>query len=305
MAKLYNLVRVNTSTTGSGTIVLGNAITGFLSFMTAGVQDGDEISYGLKDGNNYEVGRGIYSVSGSSLTRSLLDSTTGSLIELSGNTDVYITALAEDFVSDGKYLLVESNENLTEGVIIPGLAGSADIAGQNGAGTSEEYDTASHGLSWSATPSVVDSNTTIKSHLYIKTIDSTPCLGAKSWNPAGAFDARCKISFGNGDFHFGIYDSTWTNGFRWAIGVGSNKHDLYAQYSSSGTTKASLTGTFLYTIYLRLKRDGSNNITWYFSDNGIAWYLFAIQSYTFTAEKIGFRMALAGEYYVDWLRTDV
>ena len=96
MTKLYNLVRVNTSTTGSGMIILGDAVTGFLSFITAEVQDGDEISYGLKDGNSHEVGRGIYSTSGSSLTRSLLNSTTGSLLNLSGTADVYITALAED-----------------------------------------------------------------------------------------------------------------------------------------------------------------------------------------------------------------
>jgi hypothetical protein len=96
MAKLYNLVRVNTTTTGSGTIILGNAVTGFLSFVTAGVQDEDEISYGLKDGNSHEVGRGIYSASGSTLTRSLLNSTTGSLLNLSGASEIYITALAED-----------------------------------------------------------------------------------------------------------------------------------------------------------------------------------------------------------------
>jgi len=96
MAKLYNLVRVNTITSGSGTIILGDAVTGFLNFITAGVVDGDTVSYGIKDGDSHEVGRGVYSASGSSLTRSLLNSTTGSLLNLSGAAEIYITVLAED-----------------------------------------------------------------------------------------------------------------------------------------------------------------------------------------------------------------
>ena len=96
MAKLYNLVRVSTNTSGSGTIVLGDTITGFLNFITGGVQDGEIVSYGIKDGNSHEVGRGTYSASGSNLTRSLLKSTTGSLLNLSGAADIYITVLAED-----------------------------------------------------------------------------------------------------------------------------------------------------------------------------------------------------------------
>jgi hypothetical protein len=96
MAKLYNLVRVNTVTSGSDTIILGDAVTGFLNFITASVADGDTVSYGIKDGDNHEVGRGVYSASSSSLTRSLLNSTTGSLLNLSGASEMYITALAED-----------------------------------------------------------------------------------------------------------------------------------------------------------------------------------------------------------------
>jgi hypothetical protein len=108
MAKLYNLIRVSTATTGSETVVLGNAITGFLNFITGGVQDGEIVSYGIKDGNNHEVGRGTYSASGSNLTRSLLKSTTGSLLDLSGTADIYITVLAEDINSGETPTLVSS-----------------------------------------------------------------------------------------------------------------------------------------------------------------------------------------------------
>jgi hypothetical protein len=99
MANLYNLVRVNTATTGSGTLDLGSAVTGYLSFITAEVTDEDVVSYGIREGNSHEVGRGTYSASGSTLTRSVLKSTnSGSPITLAGSGQVYVTALAEDIL---------------------------------------------------------------------------------------------------------------------------------------------------------------------------------------------------------------
>ena len=56
MAKLYNLARVNTATTGTGTITLGSAVAGYLTFALAGVADGDVVDYGIKDGSNSEIG---------------------------------------------------------------------------------------------------------------------------------------------------------------------------------------------------------------------------------------------------------
>ena len=97
MAKLYNLARMTTTTTGSDVITLGTAVAGRLDFETAGVLDGETISYGIVEGNSSEVGRGVYGGSGSTLTRSVLNSTNGgSPIVLGGSAHVFITALAED-----------------------------------------------------------------------------------------------------------------------------------------------------------------------------------------------------------------
>lgn len=97
-AVLANLARMTTATTGTGTITLGSAVPGFLTFAEAGITDGQEVSYAIEDGLEREVGRGVYSSSGTTLTRDVLKSTnSGTEINLSGNAQVFITALKEDF----------------------------------------------------------------------------------------------------------------------------------------------------------------------------------------------------------------
>lgn len=97
-AALANLARMTTATTGTGTITLGSAVPGFLTFAEAGISDGQELSYAIEDGLEREVGRGVYSSSGTTLTRDVLNSTnSGAEINLSGNAQVFITALKEDF----------------------------------------------------------------------------------------------------------------------------------------------------------------------------------------------------------------
>jgi len=113
MARLRNLARMTTATTGTGTITLGSAVNSFLTFANAGVADGETVSYGISDGSQSEVGRGVYTSSGTTLTRNVLRSTnSNSPISLSGNAHVYITVCAEDLQRHGQGRLVKSGSNL-------------------------------------------------------------------------------------------------------------------------------------------------------------------------------------------------
>lgn len=100
MAKLYNLARMTTATTGTGTLTLGSAVAGFLSFAGAGIADGETVTYAIKDGSNSEIGRGVYTAGGTTLSRTVLKSTnSNNAINLSGSAEIFITPAAEDIVT--------------------------------------------------------------------------------------------------------------------------------------------------------------------------------------------------------------
>ena len=101
MSKLFNLAKMTTATSGTGTITLGSAVSGFLSFADAGVSDGDIVSYGISDGANSEVGYGTYTASGTTLARTTILKSTNSdaAINLSGTAVVFITVLKENIVA--------------------------------------------------------------------------------------------------------------------------------------------------------------------------------------------------------------
>lgn len=96
MVRVVNRAKMTTATTGTGTITLGSASSGLQSFSAAGLLNGDNVRYTIEDGVDWEVGLGVYTSSGTTMSRTLNSSSTGSLLSLSGSAVVYVTVGAQD-----------------------------------------------------------------------------------------------------------------------------------------------------------------------------------------------------------------
>ena len=135
MAKLFNRAKMGTSTTGTGTVTLGSASTGFQSFASAGVSNGDVIQYVIEDGGNFEIGTGTYTSSGTTLTRASVSESSNSnnAINLSGNAVVFVSAVADDLnrlQSGGstKVSVSSSGASVTGNISVTGTVDGRDIA---------------------------------------------------------------------------------------------------------------------------------------------------------------------------------
>ena len=115
MVTLVNRAKMTTATVGTGDIDLGSAVDGYQSFSAAGVADGDTVRYVIEDGSNWEIGSGVYTASGTTLTRTVLESSNAdAAISLSGEAQVFLSIFAEDLAAELDYGLLTGAVTLTD-----------------------------------------------------------------------------------------------------------------------------------------------------------------------------------------------
>ena len=91
-------IKETTTTTGTGTVTLAGASDKFQAFSVIG--DGNTTYYAITSGNDWEVGLGTYTATGTTLSRDTIleSSNAGAAITLSGTSNVFCTYPAEKAV---------------------------------------------------------------------------------------------------------------------------------------------------------------------------------------------------------------
>jgi hypothetical protein len=125
-------VQETSTTTGTGTITLAGAVSGFQSFSAIG--NANTTYYAIVGGTQWEVGLGTYTSSGTTLSRdTVLASSTGSKLDLAAGTkNVFVTYPAAESVY----------QDASNDAYAPQFAASNGISLENGTiGTSYTFPT--------------------------------------------------------------------------------------------------------------------------------------------------------------------
>lgn len=107
MPAVADRVKETTTTTGTGTVTLAGASAGYRTFASA-FTDGNAVYYCIVSGNNWEVGIGTFTATGTTLSRDTItaSSNAGAAISLSGTSDVFCTLPAVEIETAMTYALL-------------------------------------------------------------------------------------------------------------------------------------------------------------------------------------------------------
>ena len=117
--KYLNRAWMGTSSIGTGTITLGSAKAGFMTFAEAGLANGDTVAYIIKEGNDFEIGIGTYTSSGTTLSRDtvLVSKISGSV----GTAKMVLAGAAEVFSGQ------PASEMIIQSITLAFLCGTIDL----------------------------------------------------------------------------------------------------------------------------------------------------------------------------------
>ena len=222
MVTLVNRAKMSTSTTGTGTITLGSAETGYQSFADAGVADGDVVRYVIEDGDDWEIGSGTYTATGTSLSRTVDESSNSdAALNLTGSAVVFITAAAGD-VFQGELFAENYDGSSTK----PSATGSNAIAiGRNATATQDNN--VSIGINSDATG-------TLSSSFGIAADSAGAYSTALGYAAVTGSAANYSLAFGNGSLTGGSQSVAFPNSY--SSGTDSFAAGIMTNSSSYGAT---------------------------------------------------------------------
>jgi hypothetical protein len=130
---LKDRVKEGTTTSGTGTVVLSGAATGYQSFAVIG--NGNTTYYTIAGGSDWEVGVGTYYSGNTSLSRDtiLASSNANAAVVLSGSYDVFVTYPAEESVYlNGANLNAGGLSNISFSALTANIASFSNVTITNG-----------------------------------------------------------------------------------------------------------------------------------------------------------------------------